>query len=171
MYSNPSHFVLRRNRVCDAIGAFGLSWAEKRRSQIFMSAFIVSFLTLFIVGSTVSSLLTVPPIVRSVPFMQGTVTIANTSAAVTSSFSYYAGLNSIVVDGCTDGPNRPTCPPHSQLWATVDCGTYLNHCDECVTAASATIVPVIIALVTQLPQIVGDLQRSTTDGDFPCMKV
>jgi hypothetical protein len=157
--------------VCDTIGSVGLTWAERHRSQIFMSAFIVSLLTLFIIGTTACSILTVAGIVHSVPFMQGTITLTNSTSGTASSFDYYAGLNSVVVDGCTGSFKGAACPAHSQLWQTFDCGDLLENCDECGDVASQTIVPVMIALITQLPQIMGDLQRSTVEGDFQCMKV
>lgn len=53
----------------------------------------------------------------------------------------------------------------------VDCDELGDACDSCVDAVSSILPTAILGVITQLPQILTDLQRSTSRGDRNCQKV
>lgn len=55
------------------------------------------------------------------------------------------------------------------LWDEHDC--IYDYCHECKDACSSTYNAVIVSLVTSVPQLLTDIQRSTRRGDLNCQKV
>ena len=55
------------------------------------------------------------------------------------------------------------------LWDEHDC--IYEYCHECKDACSSTYNAVIVSLVTSVPQLLTDIQRSTRRGDLNCQKV
>jgi hypothetical protein len=105
--------------------------------------------------------------VKAVSFFQGTLKVSNTTDHSTRSFHFYAGLNQMVVEECN---LQTTCPPHGQHWDSDSCRQYFTNCDDCSVAAVGTIMPLMMAFVTMVPQIVTDLSRSRAENDLHCQK-
>ena len=78
----------------------------------------------------------------------------------------YIGLSSIAI---FDGDKEI----QSMKWSKIDCHTQKNvdACQTCKRSASAMKTTIIMGVVTQLPQILTDIQRSTFRGDANCQKV
>lgn len=95
------------------------------------------------------------------PFFQGSISLTNTSTSVVSELNYYGGLNAVVVEDCSSQPGAAQCPPHLQDYPSVNCEVYFDNCDMCRDATAALVMPTIMAFVTQVLQILGDVQRST----------
>lgn len=148
------------------LGPVGTNFGEKFRSQIFFISFWVSVFAWILIAVTVCSVSMQPTVVSTIPFFQGTISLTNVSTNVVSELDFYAGLNILVVEGCSDQPGAATCPPHSQSWSSVECEQYFDHCDACRDSSTGSVTTVLIALVTQFLQIGADIQRST--GMYAC---
>lgn len=58
-------------------------------------------------------------------------------------------------------------------WSNIECSGFLDEdaCEDCSDAASSTVATAIMGVVTTLPTILTDIQRSTRAGDLNCQKV
>ena len=131
------------------------------RSQLFFVGFWVSFISWVFIAAAVCSISKHASIVKTLPFFVGTISVTNTTSSNVSELKYYAGLNILVVDSCSTWAGSEPCPPHSQSWESVECDQYFDNCDECSDASLSSVVTVLIALITQFPTLISDLQRST----------
>lgn len=147
-----------KNPLNTRLGHVGTKFGEAHRSQIFITALTFSISAWILLATAVFTLSTSPSLVSSVPFFQGTISMTNATTKVVSELNYYGGLNAVVVEDCT---SANTCPPHVQAWPSVDCGTHFENCDQCRDSISDLVVPTIMAFLTQVLQILGDVQRST----------
>lgn len=57
----------------------------------------------------------------------------------------------------------------STLWDEHNC--VYDYCHQCKDACGSTYNAVIVSLITSLPQLMTDIQRSTRRGDLNCQKV
>lgn len=155
--------IFSKNPLFVTLGRLGTKFGETYRSQIFFISFWISFFSLVLIAVAVCSVSLEPSVVTSVPFFHGKVALTNTSTSVTSELNFYAGLNILVFEDCSDEVGAAVCPPRSQSWGSVECEQYFNHCDECRDSSTGSVTTVLIALVTQFLQIGCDIQRSTGD--------
>lgn len=162
LYSRTLYNCIDQNVCCNSFGRIGFSWAEKYRSQLFFAAFWVS----------VSSLALMAVGWASLSYDRSTVidtawTIAEVKNATTDGkLTIYAGLRLVAYD--CDGTNCPS--EDSVRWSSADeCG--FDFCDDCADVASATITTAFFGLISLLPQISTDLQRSKASGDLNCQKI
>mmetsp|Transcript_10104 Transcript_10104/g.16601 ORF Transcript_10104/g.16601 Transcript_10104/m.16601 type:complete len:304 (-) Transcript_10104:528-1439(-) len=172
MQSKSFYACLSENACCrNSFGKIGFNWAEKNRAPLMFSAFTVSFIAFILICAAMGSLSTSASVVKNVPFFTGKLTITNetlyTNEGLSGTIDYYAGLSVVVYEGCETGAN---CPPHTQSWDDVTCNNWIETCDECKDAATGSISTLILALITQLPQITTDIQRSAAAGDLHCQK-
>jgi len=73
----------------------------------------------------------------------------------------YVGLKSVVVDADGDVTNTK--------WSDAECKG--DFCNDCKSACDATEVVAIMSLITSIPTLQTDLQRSTVKGDLNCQKM
>jgi hypothetical protein len=127
-------------------------------------AFCVSFIAWVLLAVAMFSLSYTGSVVRDVAFFQGTIKI--NEEGYDSSVNFYAGLNVVNIQSC-DGAN---CPDSTQTWGEASCPDFFVGCDECVAAARGSVSTLIMAFITQIPQLSTDIQRSTVGGDLHCQK-
>lgn len=76
-------------------------------------------------------------------------------------FKLWVGLSEVIYE-----ENGVTT---SLLWDEHDC--VYDYCHDCKDACASTYNAVIVSLITSLPQLLTDIQRSTRRGDLNCQKV
>jgi hypothetical protein len=90
-----------------------------------------------------------------------TVKNTNWTYGESDTTKYWIGLEKFVVE--TNGEEM------SKNWNHVNCGRD-SYCDSCYDACNTAYSFVIINLITCLPTLMTDLQRSTAQGDLNCQK-
>jgi hypothetical protein len=96
----------------------------------------------------------------SMSYNNSQVKNTNWTYGYTSEFEFYVGLYEIIVIA-------PRFGEVSFSWKYYEHGYYA----DCKDACNVSIYSVIFALITCIPTILTDLQRSTVKGDFNCQKV
>ena len=76
-------------------------------------------------------------------------------------YKLWIGLSEVIYE--QDGATT------SLLWDDHDC--VFDYCHQCKNACASTYNAVIVSLVTSVPQLLTDIQRSTRRGDLNCQKV
>lgn len=161
VYTFPPSNFCSKNAPNVMLGHLGTKWGKNYRSQIFFVSFWISFVAWVLISLAVCSMSTKPAVVTALPFFQGTISLTNTSTNIVSELNFFAGLNIMVVEHCSDQVGAAMCPAHSQAWSSVECEQYFDNCDQCRDSSTGSATTVLIALVTQFLQIGADVQRST----------
>jgi len=92
-----------------------------------------------------------------------------TYGEVSDGSKIYVGLNKIII-------SEPNAPDQSIVWGDSAChtleqaGNDLGFCEECRTECDAAVGVAIVSLITIIPTITTDIQRSTRRGDMNCQK-
>jgi hypothetical protein len=92
-----------------------------------------------------------------------------TYGEVSDGSKIYVGLNKIII-------TELGAPDQSIVWGDSAChtleqaGNELGFCEECRNECDAAVGVAIVSLVTILPTITTDIQRSTRKGDMNCQK-
>lgn len=150
---------------CVRVGQWGTEWADRNRSQLMFFAFWLSF-TSFI-------LLIIP--LASLSYNESTVVGTNWSVGSIdlpsgSSFDYYIGLKLVSVR-CSGGD---ACPDITSFkWSDSTCTSNYgcnDCCKDCKDSVAGTVTSAVMGLITMLPQMGTNLQRSRRDGDLNCQK-
>jgi len=173
-YSQSFNSTCEEAVCCRKCGSIGFASCRQNRGNLMMLA---TFLSLCAVIFQIVPVLAVS---------KATGTIQNVAWAVgelPNDHKIYVGLSSFVV--CEDGSNcesyewnSDTCPSNvdttnatSSVNSTgVDTSSAGSYCSDCETACQSTYMVAIMALVTSIPQLTTDIQRSTIEGDVNCQK-
>ncbi|KAJ1433827.1 hypothetical protein B484DRAFT_447022 [Ochromonadaceae sp. CCMP2298] len=158
------YLCMSENFCCNVVGRIGLSWGDKNRGPIMFVSFWISFVSLVLISVSMASLSYTGSVVRDVAFFQGTIKL--NESGYDSSVNFYAGLNAVNIQSCDDA----NCPDTTQTWGEASCPDFFVGCDECVAAARGSVSTLIMAFITQIPQLSTDIQRSTVGGDLHCQK-
>ena len=145
---------------CNTVGKLGFNSTLKYRSQLFFVTFWVTLFAWILLALSACSISMQGSIVKDLPFFQGTIDIATNPDIPLSKMSYYAGLNIIAFDNCEYNKTSTACLSNTLDWSDDLCGLYFNNCDKCEDASTQATATVLIALITQFFQLMGNLQRS-----------
>lgn len=160
LYSRALFNYLDRNPCCTCFGRIGFSWGEKYRSQLFFIAFWLSFTSLILMAVGWAA----------VSYDRGTVintawTIAELKDSTDDgTLTLYGGLRIVSID--CDGFS---CSADSVRYSNSN-ECEFDFCDDCADVASSTVTTAFMGMVTLLPQMSTDLQRSKASGDLNCQK-
>ena len=152
--------TLYSNVFCNSFGHLGFKWTLQYRSQLFFVTFWVTLLAWILLAASSCSMSMHGSIVKVLPFFQGTIDIATNPDIPLSKMSFYAGLNIIAFDNCEYDNTSTACLSNTLDWSDDLCGQYFDNCDKCEDASTQATVTVLIALITQFFQLMGNLQRS-----------
>jgi len=94
--------------------------------------------------------------IRGVPFFQGTFDVI--VGGISSKVHYYAGISRVVFRDCDAGA---LCPPESVGWGDDSCDLYFSNCEDCKFSPQNAYMPIAMALLGQIGQILTDVVRST----------
>ena len=147
-----------KSSFCTQFGKFGMPSLNKYRAQIMMSAIFVSFICMVLSIVALFSLSSKNQDIRNTSWTYG---------IVEGGGKIYVGLNQIVVD-FADGHTS------SAVWGSGTCDnlevTASQYCSDCQSACDASVGVVIVSLITTIPTLTTDIQRSTVRGDMNCQK-
>ena len=144
------------------IGRIGNQWGEKHRSKLFFVAFWASILSMALTCVALAGLSSTSSSVRGASFFEGTIVLTNPDTRSIKRVDFFASLTAIVQDSCHSTKGDVDCPPRIPSWSANSCESYFYNCDVCAQASSDLYVPTIIYFVTLIPQILTDMQRSTS---------
>jgi len=151
------HRVCEASAWCAAFGRIGLDPLPfgLQRHQIMVIALVFSVLgQIFLVAGICA-------------FSKDNDTVVNTAWAIGTGKSGHSG--SVYV-----GLTRVATRVHGKLSGTdisdVNCDDLDDACKSCVNAVEGIQVTAIMGVITQVPQILTDIQRSTVRGDRNCQK-
>ena len=91
-----------------------------------------------------------------------TIKNTNWTYGESDNVKYWIGLEKLVVKSGGE--------EISKNWNNVDCAGDDSYCNDCYNACNTAYTFAIINLVTCLPTLMTDLQRSTAKGDLNCQK-
>lgn len=102
-----------------------------------------------------------PALISSVPLFQGQFL----HTIPTSESTFFGGLNAFVYSECDVASTN--CADKSLAWSAFECSTRsFANCDACKDATLALFMPALMAFLTQVLQILGDVQRSTGEYSY-----
>jgi hypothetical protein len=136
---------------CEKLGKIGFKSVEENRAKVMYLASFLSFLSIIFCIVAVTSISTVGENVKNTCWTYGQ----------TSSVNFYVGLEAIVIDA--DGMDDLVLK-----WDDALCNE--PYCDDCKEATSGSVTTAIMSLITCIPTLATDLQRSTRKGDLNCQK-
>jgi len=145
---------------CVHIGKLGTQYFDDNRKSIMMFATSITFVCMIL---SIVSLMAVSDSDEHVRSTCWTYGESNDGVKI------YIGLNKIVIDN-SNGTMI------SALWGDSSCdniaagGSDNGFCNECREACDSSVIVAIMSLVTILPTITTDIQRSTRKGDLNCQK-
>jgi hypothetical protein len=137
---------------CVNLGKIGLRSFSENRAKIMFVAAGFSFLAFILCIVSVCSL----------SYTNSQVKNTNWTYGKSDDSEYFVGLYEIIVK--TKGYGEVELQ-----WSDGDCPN--SYCEDCQDACNSSISSVIIALITCIPTIQTDLQRSTVKGDLNCQKI
>jgi hypothetical protein len=140
-----------KSTCCNVIGKIGFKYFDENRHKTMLFAAAMTFL------ATILSIVALTAISTS----SDTVKNTNWTYGESDTTKYWIGLEKLVVK--TNGKEI------SQNWNHVNCGND-SYCDDCYDACNTAYSFAIINLITCLPTLMTDLQRSTAQGDLNCQK-
>lgn len=136
---------------CTRFGKIGVKWFDENRAKIMLSSAFLSFLAIVFCAVAVASLSPDANVIKNTNWTYGS----------SDGFEYFVGLNQIVI--------APESGDQIEVeWADAQCTS--DYCNECKDATSSSISTAIISLITCLPTLSTDIQRSTRAGDLNCQK-
>ena len=77
-----------------------------------------------------------------------------------SKMNFYAGLNIITFDKCEYNNTSTSCLSKTFEWTNDICDQFYVNCDKCGDASTQATATILLALITQFFQLIGNLQRS-----------
>ncbi|CAE7569301.1 unnamed protein product [Symbiodinium microadriaticum] len=136
---------------CTRVGKLGLKVFSDNRAKIMLFAASLSFLALILCIVSVCSL----------TYKDSQVKSTNWTYGESDTMEYFVNLYEVIVivDNAPDVEIR---------WDDNDCNE--GYCSDCKDACASSITTAIIALITCIPTLQTDLQRSTIKGDLNCQK-
>lgn len=137
---------------CVNLGKIGLKVFPKHRAVIMFIAAAFSFLAFILCIASACSL----------SYSNSQVKNTNWTYGKSDESEFFVGLYEIIV-------NAKGSKERELKWSDGDCPN--SYCEECQDACNSTISSVIISLITCIPTIQTDLQRSTIKGDLNCQKI
>lgn len=148
---------------CVKVGRWGFSWGEKYRSQIMFIAFWLSFCSTILYTIGFFSLSYNAGVVRNTAWTIGRQHDDNDLSD--QKYHIYVGLRMFVIEcsgsHCSDDQL-------TQHWSSADCSA--DYCNYCEDSCDSTTTTAFMGLITMLPQLTTNLQRSTVAGDLNCQK-
>ena len=139
--------------TCNECGKFGImgNWFDKNRGYVMLFAAFLSFFGCILQLIAVLSISTRDSTVKATAWTYGE----------SNYFQIWVGLSEVIYkqNGVTT----------SILWDEHNC--VYDYCHECKESCDSTYNAVIVSLVTSVPQLLTDIQRSTSRGDLNCQKV
>lgn len=131
-------------------------------------AFVSSFVGTVLLCIACASVSYNPGVVKNTPWALLTVDVDGADADLTT----YMGLRKYVT--VCDG-NDCAETQVSERWSTSDCDRadddgFSDFCNDCKDASAGTVSTAIMSLITNIPQMTTDLQRSIVGGDVNCQK-
>jgi hypothetical protein len=145
---------------CVGIGKVGTQYFDDNRKPIMLFATFITFVCAILSIVALIAVSNVDALVRSTCWTYG---------KGDGGVEIFIGLNKIIIDN----PNGISV---SALWGDSSCdnieaaGVDLTFCTECRDSCDASVIVAIMSLVTILPTITTDIQRSTRKGDLNCQK-
>jgi hypothetical protein len=142
-------------------------------------AFWASFISIILLIIPFCSLSYQDSTIMNTYWVKGVAILSKETVGSTYTFSestiltYYFGLRHVAVtcDGPTCEYLEDSFQVESYNWE--DCPDHESHddiCTDCSKTSTATLLSAIFGLVTMLPQITTNLQRSQEQGDLHCQK-
>lgn len=160
LYSPSFRAVCSESKACKFVGKCGLKWGAKYRSQLMFFAFWSSFASIILLISPFVSLS-----LRADQVKQNAWTVGDISFSE-ADYKLYVGLRYVKV-ACEGSECDPAATSFS--WSAADCNA--SYCESCRNAADNTIITAFTGLITMLPQISTNIQRSKPEGDLHCQKI
>eukprot|EP00055_Hartaetosiga_balthica_P006023 m.18502 g.18502 ORF g.18502 m.18502 type:complete len:281 (-) comp4968_c0_seq2:194-1036(-) len=158
--------VCETSACCRGSGKIGSSWAERHRPTLMLIATLVSVVSLiFLIAAAVS----LSPNRSSTKATHWSISNLRNNETDAHLATLYIGLDAIVIE--SNIPQIEASIGGVYKWSGIDCFFSESVCNDCKNAAKNTAVPVILAILTQIPQILTDVQRSTAVGDLNCQKM
>lgn len=166
--------------VCRLHGKLGLSFGDKYRHYIMLSAFCVSFTAWILQFAAIAALSTNTGTVENVYWAKADMIFNATQypphgATMTS----YMGINRRIdkIGVYTNELKVSTTETtYNRDWDTnttcqlASTGEYFPGCKQCGDTATGTATLLITSVITQIFQMTTDLQRTTRYGDLHCQK-
>lgn len=171
LYNNTCRSCLSENNCCNCpcscknVGKWGTEWGERNRGPLQFLGFWLSFISIILLLIPFASLSHNPGVIKNTSW---TVAKASSTAADPNDeihIKQYVGLRMVVVT--CDGASCPRQQDHFK-WTDKECVE--DFCDECLDATDGTITSAVVGVITMLPQITTNLQRSAPSGDLHCQK-
>lgn len=125
---------------------------DKNRGYVMLFAAFVSFFAMILTLIAMLAISTKNQTVKDTAWTIGTI---NGGGEI------WVGLSEVIFS--VNGGEQ------SIKWKSQDCE--FDYCRDCKDACDSTYNAVIISLITCLPQLLTDIQRSTRRGDLNCQKV
>jgi hypothetical protein len=159
------HYNVMIKCSCKNVGKWGTEWGERNRGPLQFLGFWLSFISIILLIVPFVSLSHNPGTVKNTSWTIAKVSSSPFDPTDTVHIKQYVGLRMVVVT--CDGAS---CPEQetSFKWTDADCAE--DFCDECLDATDGTITSAVVGLITMLPQITTNLQRSAPSGDLHCQK-
>lgn len=167
LYSRRCRSVLSESPCCLSFGRVGYKWADEYRSPIMFWAFWGSFVSIVLLIIPFLSLGSRTSTVQNCYWTKGKITNYKNAGM---DIDVYCGLRYVSLE--CDGSQCPDSLRDTISWDDLEdkgfCTT--EFCADCQSVVSKTITSAVLSLLTMLPQITTNLQRSKPDGDLHCQK-
>jgi len=133
------------------------------------AAFWVSFMGAVLLSITFAALSNQASDIRVANWLTAAIKMENNSTVIKR--HVYAGSILAVFD-CEpkDNPDCPSSWEADRYWTVDACKEHGSYCDNCAQAATSTVTLAFFGLLSMVPQMLVDLQRSTEAGDLNCQK-
>lgn len=150
---------------CQKVGKWGNSWGEMHRSKIMFAAFWVSFIGAVLLCITFAALSDQASDIRVANWLKAAIRTNKNSTEILK--HVYAGSILAVFD-CEpkDSPDCPSSWERARYWTVDACQQHGSYCDNCAQAATSTVTLAFFGLVSMVPQMLVNLQRSTGEPHF-----
>jgi len=153
--------IFEKSLFCKNVGKLGVDWFDKHRTAFMMTATFVTFVCMILSIVALFAVSTANDDVKATCWTYG---------KVENGAEIFVGLNALVLVSA----NGTTV---SAVWGESTCtvmesvlGDDSSFCVQCRDSCDASVTVAIMSLVTILPTITTDIQRSTRKGDMNCQK-
>eukprot|EP00961_Rhodomonas_salina_P033335 448741-Rhodomonas_salina.1 len=158
--------VCEYSAPCRAVGGCGTQWGSENRQKLFVGATAVAVLALIFSSVAVAGVTHDTTVLKNVYWAKGSGTLRGVGGVdFQRDFTIYIGLTTQVVDVKDNGNTVFT---NKTWWSDVNC--LGPQCEDCKTQAGSMVTGAIMALVTCLPTIQTNIQRSQSKWDMNCQK-
>lgn len=150
--------LLEENVLCFNIGKIGFKWFDKHRVPVMAFASLITIVCIILNTVSVWAISMNNDDIRNTCWTRG---------FVDNGLQIFVGLNKIVVDfnGTTTGFEWDS---GCSVLVTTDGGD--ETCQQCKAACADSVKVAIVSLITFIPTLQTDIQRSTREGDMNCQK-